>query len=63
MGRHGFHVDVMLGVLNMKDRKELDSSTLASVKKEMARPRMAKSARIAERNLRTTRISTRQMPH
>jgi hypothetical protein len=51
----------------MKDKQELDSSTLASVKKEMATPQMAKSARIAEKKLGTTRISERltngQMPH
>jgi hypothetical protein len=35
----------------------LDCPTLANVKKEMAKPRMAKSARIAERNLDNTRIS------
>jgi hypothetical protein len=28
-----------------KDKKELDNSTLASVEKEMAKPRMAKSAK------------------
>lgn len=54
--------------LNMKEKKELDNSTRAIVKKEMAKPRMAKSARIAELNLRITRISERlaakgQMPH
>jgi hypothetical protein len=46
-------------MLNKESKKELDNSTLASVKKEMAKPRMAKSARIAERNLDTTRISER----
>ena len=35
-----------------KDRKEPDTATHASVKKEMAKPRMAKSARIAQRNLK-----------
>lgn len=54
--------------MNMKEKKELDNSTRAIVKKEMAKPRMAKSARIAELNLRITRISERlaakgQMPH
>jgi hypothetical protein len=69
MGLHGFHLDVMLwDELNMKEKKELDNSTRAIVKKEMAKPRMAKSARIAELNLRATRISERlaakgQMPH
>ena len=64
MGLHGFHLDVMLwDELNMKEKRELDNSTRAIVKKEMA-----KSARIAELNLRTTRISERlaakgQIPH
>ena len=38
-------------------RKEPFKSTLASVKKEMAKPRMAKSARIAELRLDTARVS------
>jgi hypothetical protein len=46
-------------MLYKKGKKELNNSTRASVKKEMAKPRMAKSARIAERNLDTTRISER----
>lgn len=40
-----------------KHRKEPDIATCASLKKEMAKPRMAKSARIAELNLETERIS------
>jgi hypothetical protein len=32
-------------MLNKKDKKELDNATLVSVKKEMAKPRVAKSAR------------------
>jgi hypothetical protein len=36
-----------------KARKELGNATYASVKREMAKPRMAKSARIAELNLNT----------
>jgi hypothetical protein len=39
-----------------KHRKEPDAATHASVKKELAKPRMAKSARIAELNLNITRI-------
>jgi len=46
-------------MLQKKDKKELDNLTRASVKKEMAKPRMAKSARIAERNLDSTQISER----
>jgi hypothetical protein len=38
----------------------LYASTQASVKMEMAKPRMAKSARIAEQNLVTRRISQRR---
>ncbi len=39
-----------------KHRKESDAATYASVEKELAKPRMAKSARIAELNLDITRI-------
>jgi hypothetical protein len=46
-------------MLHKKGKKELDNSTRASVKKEMAKPRMAQSARIAERKLGTARISER----
>ena len=46
-------------MLHKNGKKELDNSTRASVKKEMAKPRMSKSARIAARNLDTTRISER----
>lgn len=38
-----------------KAKKELGNSTLASVKKEMAQPRMARSASIAELKLDITR--------
>jgi len=37
-------------------RNETEEATRASVKKEMAKPRMARSARIAEQNLDTARI-------
>jgi hypothetical protein len=37
-------------------KKELNGTIPASVKKEMSKPRMAKSARIMERNLDTARI-------
>jgi hypothetical protein len=43
-----------------KGTKELENSTRASVKKEMAKPRMAKSVRIAKQNLVTRRISQRR---
>ena len=39
-----------------KRKKELGNATLASVKKEMANPRMARSAKIAELNLDAARI-------
>jgi hypothetical protein len=38
-----------LGMLRKKGKRELDNSTLAGVKKELAKPRIAKSARIAAR--------------
>jgi hypothetical protein len=39
-----------------KGKKEAREATQASVKTEMAKPRMARSARIAELNLDTSRI-------
>jgi hypothetical protein len=39
-----------------KYKKEHDPPTRASVRKEMAKPRMARSAKIAELNLDTARI-------
>jgi hypothetical protein len=47
-------------MLRRKGKKGLDNSAYASVKKEMAKPRMAKSARIAEQHLATRRISPRR---
>jgi hypothetical protein len=44
-------------MLNKKRKKETGNATRASVRKEMSKPRMAKSARIAELNLDTARIS------
>ena len=41
--------------MHTKIRKKTDDATRASVKKEMAKPRMARSARIAELKLDTTR--------
>jgi hypothetical protein len=43
-------------VLHKKAKKEHDNAMRASVKKEMAKPRMARSARITELNLDTARI-------
>jgi hypothetical protein len=40
----------------MLNKKESDNATRASIKKEMAKPRMAKSVRIAELNLHAKRI-------
>jgi len=40
----------------MLNEKEFDSATRASIRKEMAKPRMAKSARTAELNLDTERV-------
>jgi hypothetical protein len=47
-------------MLRRKGKNELGNATRASVKKEMAKPRMAKSARIAEQNLVTGRTSQRR---
>jgi hypothetical protein len=43
-------------VLHQKGKEQRGNATHASVKKEMTKPRMAKSARIAEMNLDTLRI-------
>jgi hypothetical protein len=43
-------------MFHKKGKKESGNSTRASVRKEMAKPRMARSARIAELNLDTARI-------
>jgi hypothetical protein len=44
-------------MLRKKRKKELDdNATRASLRKEMAKPRMARSARIAELKLDTARI-------
>jgi hypothetical protein len=43
-------------MLHKKSKQAPDDVTRASVTKEMAKPRMARSARIAELNLDTTRI-------
>ena len=43
-------------MLNKKSKKERHKATLASVSKEMAKPRMARSARIEELNFDTARI-------
>jgi hypothetical protein len=46
-------------MLHKKGKKESGNSTRASVKKEMAKPRMARSAKIAELNLDPARIPER----
>jgi hypothetical protein len=43
--------------MKKKPKTELRNATHASVRKEMAKPRMAKSARIAELSLDTARIA------
>ena len=51
------HMNVMLpGMLRLKSETD-DAATLASVTKEMAKPRMTKSARIAEGDLDATRTA------
>jgi hypothetical protein len=46
-------------MLHNKGKKESGNATRAGVTKEMAKPRMARSARIAELNLDTTRTPER----
>jgi hypothetical protein len=43
-------------MLHKKTKKQSGNATRASVRKEMAKPRMARSARVAELNLDTARI-------
>jgi hypothetical protein len=43
-------------ILRRRKQTRLEITTRAGIKKEMAQPRMARSARIAELNLRTARI-------
>jgi len=43
-------------MMHKKSKGELDNATLASVTKEMAKPRMARSEKIAELNLDIARI-------
>jgi hypothetical protein len=43
--------------MKKKTKKEFGEATRASVKKEMAKPRMAKSAREGEKNLAAARIT------
>jgi hypothetical protein len=43
-------------MLRKRTKKESDIATRASVSNEMAKPRMARSARVAELNLDTARI-------
>ena len=43
-------------MLHKKGKKEPGNALLVGIKKEMAKPRMAKSTRIAELNLDTARI-------
>jgi hypothetical protein len=47
-------------MVRKKRRKKLDDRTRASFRKEMAKPRMARSARIAELKLGTARIREHQ---
>jgi hypothetical protein len=44
-----------------RSKKELLEATRASVKREMAKPRMSKSARIMERYLATAEYQNREM--
>jgi hypothetical protein len=46
-------------MLHRKNKKELGDATRASVKREMAKPRIARSARIAELSLDAARVPER----
>ncbi len=56
MEQHGFHLRCQDRWMLNKKGKKPGSATRASVEKEMAKPRMARSARITELNLYTARI-------
>jgi hypothetical protein len=49
-------------MLHKKAKKEPGDATRASIKSEMAKPRMARSARIAELKLDTARVQKSQTP-
>jgi hypothetical protein len=54
---YSFGFDItMWGSMKTNAKNEFDEETFASVKKEMAKPRMAKSARLGTLNLDTARI-------
>jgi hypothetical protein len=58
MGLYGLHLAVIVSVMPHKKGKKRSANAMsAGLKKEMAKPRMARSARIAELNLDTARIS------
>ena len=63
MGLHGLHHDATIMCMQFKKgkkaKKELRNATRDSVRKEMAQPRMARSARVAELKLDTARIPER----
>jgi hypothetical protein len=61
IGLHRFRLDATLTTMpHKKSKTKSDRATHASVKEEMAKPRMARSARITELNLDTAR--TREQP-
>jgi hypothetical protein len=47
--------------MKKRTKKDFNEATRASVKKEMAKPRMAKSVREAEINLAAERIAPRKL--
>lgn len=58
MGLRDFHLDAMDGCMRHNNaNKKRDNAICAIVKREMAKPRMARSATITELNLDTARIS------
>ena len=60
MGRYGCRRDCHdVSMPHKKSKTHPDDATRASVTKEMAMPRMARSAKIAELNLDTSRIPER----
>ena len=58
---YGFHLDAMMGACCIRKPRRNQYDT-ASVRKEMAKPRMARSARIAELKMDTSRIPEQPSP-
>jgi hypothetical protein len=59
IGLRVFYLGITMGIVHEKIRKRTGKASHDCVKREMAKPRMARSARIAELNMDTTWIPER----